>query len=276
MLQLQDLKISVDGKEILKGVSLEVRPGEIHAIMGPNGSGKSTLAHALMGHPKYVLRGGKILVENEIIAQADGGNPINLSPEKRAHRGLFLAFQYPEEMPGVSLATFLKTAYTSLEKIHGKTPTNIIEFRKMLREELKRFGMDSKFLNRDLNDGFSGGEKKKMEILQMALLKPKYAVLDETDSGLDVDALKIVAEGINRFADPSRGILLITHYQRILHYVKPHFVHVMIDGRIVESGGHELAEKLEREGYGWIREHATKSRGLSEAKPIPTEVILSP
>lgn len=270
MLQLQNLKISVEGKEILKGVSLDIRPGEIHAIMGPNGSGKSTLAHALMGHPKYQLTGGQIFVDKEAVASTDGETPVNLSPDKRAYRGLFLAFQYPEEIPGVSVTSFLKTAYTSLQKARGETPMNIIEFRKLLRGHLQAFNMDVKFLNRDLNDGFSGGEKKKMEILQMALLQPKYAVLDETDSGLDVDALKIVADGINRLAAPNRSILLITHYQRILHYVKPHFVHVMMDGHIIESGNHELAEKLEKEGYSWIREKYALENS-HDVRPIPFE-----
>ncbi len=266
MMQIKNLKIAVEGKEILRGISLEIRPGEIHAIMGPNGSGKSTLANALMGHPKYKMTGGKILIDGDVIADAEdntgGTNPIFLTPEKRAHKGLFLAFQYPEEIPGVSITTFLKTAYNAMEKIRGGKPTNIVEFRKLLRAQLKEFSLDSKFLNRDLNDGFSGGEKKKMEILQMALLKPKYAVLDETDSGLDVDALKIVSEGIQKLTGLARGILLITHYQRILHYVKPHFVHVMMDGRIVESGTRSLAEKLEKEGYSWVRE---------KVKPIPME-----
>lgn len=257
MLQLENLKISVEGKEILKGISLQVRPGEIHVVMGPNGSGKSTLAYGLMGHPKYRVTNGQVFIDGEVAVSAD----ISLSPEKRALRGLFLAFQYPEEIPGVSLMTFLKTAYNALEKARGQSVTNMIEFRKLIRDLLKRFGLDSKFLNRAVNDGFSGGEKKKMEILQLMLFQPKYALLDETDSGLDVDALKVVAEGINEFHGENHGILLITHYQRILHYIKPHFVHVMMDGQIIESGGRELAERLEREGYKWLR----------DGKPIPTE-----
>lgn len=261
MLKIQNLSVTVAGKNIIKNLSLEIKPGEIHAIMGPNGSGKSTLSNTLMGNPKYQVTDGEILIDGENIAL--------LSPDKRARKGLFLAFQYPEELPGVSLTSFLKTAYTAMQKERGEEPMSIIEFRKVLRTLLKEFSLDSAFLNREVNEGFSGGEKKKVEILQMALLKPKYAILDETDSGLDVDALKIVADGIGQLTGKERGILLITHYQRILHYVKPHFVHVMINGKIVESGGHELSEKLEKEGYAWLREKYGIPVEAEDLKPVP-------
>ena len=246
MFLIKNLHISVENKEIVKGVSLHIRPGEIHAIMGPNGSGKSTLANTIMGHPKYVITSGELILDGEHIE--------GLKADKRAKAGIFLAFQYPKEIPGVSVLSFLQMAVSAVRKARGLSELNPIEFRKLLRAKLAEFSLDSKFMNRSLNDGFSGGEKKKMEILQMALLEPRMAILDETDSGLDVDALKIVSEGINRLREPTRGVLLITHYQRILHYVKPHFIHVMMDGRIVKSGGPELGERLEREGYEWVKE----------------------
>lgn len=241
MFHIKDLKVEVEKKAILCGVSLEIKPGEIHAVMGPNGSGKSTLANTIMGHPKYTVTSGEIIMDSE--------NIVPLKADKRALKGLFLAFQYPKEIPGVTVSSFLQMAVCAVQKARGQKPLNPIEFRKLLRSKLAEFSMDSKFMNRYLNDGFSGGEKKKMEILQMAMLQPSVAVLDETDSGLDVDALKIVAESIQRLASKELALLLITHYQRILHYVKPHFVHIMIDGKIVKSGGYELAEKVEREGY---------------------------
>lgn len=241
MFHIKDLKVEVEKKAILCGVSLEIKPGEIHAVMGPNGSGKSTLANTIMGHPKYTVTSGEIIMDSE--------NIVPLKADKRALKGLFLAFQYPKEIPGVTVSSFLQMAVCAVRKARGQKPLNPIEFRKLLRSKLAEFSMDSKFMNRYLNDGFSGGEKKKMEILQMAMLQPSVAVLDETDSGLDVDALKIVAESIQRLASKELALLLITHYQRILHYVKPHFVHIMIDGKIVKSGGYELAEKVEREGY---------------------------
>ena len=245
-LDIKDLHVSVDGKPILKGLSLTVNKGENHAIMGPNGSGKSTLANTLMGHPKYVVDKGDILI--------DGENIVKLSPDKRAKKGLFLAFQYPHEVSGVSVFNFLRASFNSITETPDSKPLSIIAFRKYLREKMEILGIEESFVKRYLNEGFSGGEKKKSEILQMAVLKPKIAVLDETDSGLDIDALKIVSAAINTMSGPDLGILLITHYQRILKYVKPEFVHVLIDGRIVKSGSMSLAEELENKGYDWIRE----------------------
>ncbi len=237
--------MSVEGKEILKGVDLAVQQGEIHALMGPNGSGKSTLAYTLLGHPKYKVTKGDILL--------DGASILALAPDKRARRGLFLAFQYPVAIQGVSMFSFLRAAYNSSRTTDPKEPPTIFEFREAVSEKLKLLQMDESILNRYLNEGFSGGEKKRAEILQLALMEPKIAVLDETDSGLDIDALRIVAEGVNKVAGPAMGVLLITHYQRILKYVRPGFVHVLYDGRVVESGGEELSRTLEEKGYGWIK-----------------------
>ena len=245
-LDIKDLHVSVEGKPILKGLSLTVNKGENHVIMGPNGSGKSTLANTLMGHPKYVVDKGDILI--------DGENIVKLSPDKRAKKGLFLAFQYPHEVSGVSVFNFLRSSFNSITETPDGKPLSIIAFRKYLREKMEILDIEESFVKRYLNEGFSGGEKKKSEILQMAVLKPKIAVLDETDSGLDIDALKIVSAAINTMSGPDLGILLITHYQRILKYVKPKFVHVLIDGRIVKSGSMSLAEELENKGYDWIRE----------------------
>ena len=245
-LEVKDLHVSVENKPILKGLTLTVNKGENHAIMGPNGSGKSTLANTLMGHPKYVVDKGEILIDGEDI--------ITLSPDKRAKKGLFLAFQYPHEVSGVSVFNFLRSSFNSVSKTTDDKPLSIIGFRKYLREKMEVLGIEESFVKRYLNEGFSGGEKKKSEILQMAVLQPKIAVLDETDSGLDIDALKIVSDAVNKMSGPDLGILLITHYQRILKYVKPEFVHVLMDGKIVKSGSMSLAEELENKGYDWIRD----------------------
>lgn len=254
-LQIRGLHVKVEGREILKGVDLTVPVGEIHALMGPNGSGKSTLAYALMGHPKYEVTEGQVLWKGESI--------LELSPDQRAKRGLFLAFQYPTAIPGVSLASFLRT---SLKAVRG-TDVPPGQFRRLVREKLALLKMDDAFLSRYVNDGFSGGEKKRAEVLQMALLQPEMAILDETDSGLDIDALRTVSEGINSLAGPGLGVLIITHYQRILNYVQPHVVHVLVAGRIVRTGGRELVRLLEASGYDWvIREANGESGGLAEAK----------
>ncbi|MCB9798139.1 Fe-S cluster assembly ATPase SufC [Candidatus Nomurabacteria bacterium] len=236
-LEVKKLAVSVGDKEIFSNLSLEVKPGEVHAIMGPNGSGKSTLANAIAGHPKYTITSGKILVDGEQVQ--------NLSPDKRAQRGVFLSMQYVPEIPGVSVTNFLRTAKAAItgEKQHP------IEFHKYLVKKMEILGLDKKFARRALNVGFSGGEKKKLEALQLSVLDPKYALLDETDSGLDVDALKSVCDGINAFMNKHKGILIITHYNRILEYLKPDVVHIMIDGRIVQSGGAELAVQIEKNGY---------------------------
>ncbi|MFF3439361.1 Fe-S cluster assembly ATPase SufC [Streptosporangium sp. NPDC002721] len=236
-LEIRDLHVTVADKEILRGVNLTVRAGETHAIMGPNGSGKSTLAYAIAGHPKYTITSGQVLL--------DGVDLLELTVDERARAGLFLAMQYPVEVPGVSVSNFLRTAVTS---VRGEAP-KLREFAKDLKSGMDALSIDAAFAQRNVNEGFSGGEKKRHEILQLELLKPKIAVLDETDSGLDVDALRVVSEGINRFRSGETGVLLITHYTRILRYVKPDFVHVFSAGRIVEQGGPELAEKLEAEGY---------------------------
>ncbi|MFO7265277.1 MAG: Fe-S cluster assembly ATPase SufC [Limnochordales bacterium] len=245
-LEIKDLRVSIEGNEILKGVSLTVRGGEVHAIMGPNGSGKSTLANTLMGHPRYVVEDGEVLMDGEDI--------LEMEPDERARKGLFLAFQYPVEIPGVTVANFLRAAYNA---IHGGTqPLSVLEFHQLLKQHMAELDMDEEFAGRYLNEGFSGGEKKRHEILQMALLRPRIAIMDETDSGLDIDALKIVAEGVNRQRrqrGEELGVLVITHYQRILEYLKPDYVHIMMDGRIVRSGGPELARELEEKGYDWLR-----------------------
>lgn len=238
--EIKDLHVSVEGKKILHGLNLRVGAGEIHAIMGPNGSGKSTLSYAVLGHPRYKIESGDILLQGESL--------LSLKTNERAIKGLFLGFQYPVSVPGVSVVNFLRTA---MKNRRGQDIA-LKDFRKELKENMKILKMDTAFANRYLNEGFSGGEKKRLEILQMALLQPVMAILDETDSGLDIDALKIVAEGINRLANPHRGILLITHYQRLLGYVKPHYVHVLSGGTIVRSGGADLALELESKGYEWI------------------------
>jgi Fe-S cluster assembly ATP-binding protein len=254
-LVVRDLHVAIDGKEILKGLNLEVRAGEIHALMGPNGSGKSTFANTLMGHPKYEVTSGEILYKGESV--------VEMEPDERSRAGLFMAFQYPVAIPGVTVANFLRAALNarlapSATDGTGAMPTKKgiapKEFRALLQSQMKVLKMDESFAGRYLNDGFSGGEKKRAEILQMAILKPTIAIMDETDSGLDIDALRIVAEGVNALAGPELGVLLITHYQRILNYIKPHFVHVMVDGRIQVSGGADLALKLESQGYDWVRD----------------------
>jgi len=239
---IEGLHVNVEGKEILKGVNLAVNRGEVHALMGPNGSGKSTLANALMGAPRYKVTQGRILLNGEDI--------LPLSADQRARRGMFLAFQYPLEIPGVKVRHFLRMAV----KASKAQELSVTEFRKQLFDKMALLEMDRSFAERYLNEGFSGGEKKRNEILQMAMLEPAMAILDETDSGLDIDALRIVAGGINKLAGPDRGMLLITHYQRILSYVEPQFVHVLFDGRVVRSGGKELALELEAKGYDWIAE----------------------
>jgi Fe-S cluster assembly ATP-binding protein len=237
---IDDLHVNVEGKEILKGVNLTVERGEVHALMGPNGSGKSTLAHTLMGHPRFEVTQGRVLLKGEDI--------LSLPADERARRGMFLGFQYPVEIPGVKVRHFLRMAVRATK---GEEPS-VTEFRKQLFEKMALLEMDRSFSERYVNEGFSGGEKKRNEILQMAMLEPEMAILDETDSGLDIDALRSVANGMNKLAGPHMGMLLITHYQRILNYIAPHFVHVLLAGRIVRSGGMELAQELEAKGYDWI------------------------
>jgi Fe-S cluster assembly ATP-binding protein len=247
-LVITNLHVSIEDKEILKGVDITIKQGEIHAIMGPNGTGKSTLAYTLMGHPSYKVTAGEIWFK--------GKNLLNLAADERSRLGLFLAFQYPVAIPGVTVANFLRTAVNSrrLVKNHEDKGMPILEFRKMLKEKMDLLKMDPAVAGRYLNDGFSGGEKKRAEILQMATLKPEIAILDETDSGLDIDALRIVAEGVNALSGPEIGVMVITHYQRLLNYIKPQFVHIMLGGKIVESGGPDLAMQLEERGYDWVRE----------------------
>ena len=248
-LKIDGLRVAVAGKEILKGVDLTIRTGEVHALMGPNGSGKSTLSYALAGHPNYEVLGGS--------ATLDGRDILEMEANDRAKAGLFLAFQYPTVIPGVSLANFLRHAVTNVRKPDRKEGEDLVpmrEFRKELRAAMEDLGVDAEFGRRYLNEGFSGGEKKRAEILQLAMLKPAFAILDETDSGLDIDAVRVVSEGVNRVAEREQtGVLVITHYQRILNYIKPQFVHVLFGGRIVESGGTELVTKLEEQGYDWVR-----------------------
>jgi Fe-S cluster assembly ATP-binding protein len=242
MLKIENLRVEIDGQEIIKGLDLEVGRGEIHAIMGPNGSGKSTLANVLMGHPRYEITDGSVTFEGEDV--------LELEPDERAKMGLFLAFQYPSEVPGVSVANFLRTAVNSVRE----EELSPMEMYRLLQEKMAIMQMDPKFAERYLNEGFSGGEKKRNEILQMLMLEPKLAIMDETDSGLDIDALQVVARGVNEMRGPEFTAVVITHYQRILRYIEPDRVHVMLDGRIVTSGGKELAEALEEKGYDWVRQ----------------------
>jgi Fe-S cluster assembly ATP-binding protein len=245
---IKNLHVQIENKPILKGLNLTISQGQVHAIMGPNGTGKSTLAYTLMGHPSYEVTDGEVIFK--------GKNILELAPEERSHLGMFLAFQYPVSIPGVTVANFLRTAVNAHRK--AKDPDDkgisILEFRKVMKEKMEMLKVDHAFAGRYLNEGFSGGEKKRAEILQMAMLAPEIAILDETDSGLDIDALRIVSEGVNTLRSANIGVLVITHYQRILNYIKPDFVHVLMDGRIVESGGPELALELENRGYTWVRE----------------------
>ena len=244
MLKIENLKAAIDGKTILDGVDLEVKPGEVHAIMGPNGSGKSTLANVLCGREEYEVVDGRVLFEGEDL--------LELDPEERAAKGIFLGFQYPVEIPGVSNTYFLKAALDAQRKARGEDEIDAADFLQLVREKAKLLQMDNSMLNRPVNVGFSGGEKKRNEILQMAVLEPRLAILDETDSGLDIDALKVVAEGVNSLRSPERATIVVTHYQRLLDYIVPDRVHVLQGGRIIKSGGKELALELEEKGYGWI------------------------
>jgi len=246
MLEIRDLKVKIEDKEILKGINLEVKPGEVHAIMGPNGSGKSTLAATLAGRDLFDVTGGKVLFE--------GSDLLELAPEDRAREGIFLGFQYPVEIPGVSMVNFLRTAINEQRKYRGLDPMPAGDFLKLMREKKEIVEINSDLTNRSVNEGFSGGEKKRNEIFQMALLQPKLALLDETDSGLDIDALRVVANGVNKLRSPENATVVITHYQRLLDYIVPDFVHVLYKGRIVKSGNKELAKELEEHGYDWIKQ----------------------
>ena len=251
MLKIKDIHAKIDEKSILNGINLEIKPGEVHAIMGPNGSGKSTLASVITGKEEYEITKGKILFEKEDLEE--------VSPEERAHKGIFMSFQYPIEIPGVTITNFLKTAINETKKARGEKEMSAKDMLKMLREKSNMLEIDGKFLSRSINDGFSGGEKKRNEIFQMAMLEPKLAILDETDSGLDIDALKIVANGVNKLRSKKNAIMVITHYQRLLDYIVPDYVHVLFDGKIVKSGTKDLALELEEKGYDWIKEELKNS-----------------
>jgi Fe-S cluster assembly ATP-binding protein len=260
-LRIESLRVAIDGKEILRGVDLNIRQGEVHALMGPNGSGKSTLSYALMGHPNYEVTGGSVTL--------DGRDILAMEPDERAKAGLFLAFQYPTSIPGVTVANFLRHAVTNVRNPDRKEGEDLIpmrDFRKEIRDQMNELGMDHEFARRYLNEGFSGGEKKRAEILQLAMLRPAFAILDETDSGLDIDAVRIVSEGVNRVAARNAtGVLVITHYERILTYIKPQFVHILFGGQIVENGGPELVKLLESQGYDWVREKYPEAARDEEA-----------
>jgi Fe-S cluster assembly ATP-binding protein len=250
MLEIKNLYAGIDGKQILNGLDLVINPGEVHAIMGPNGSGKSTLANVLAGRPRYEVTDGTVLFE--------GKNLLELPAEERAREGVFLAMQYPVEIPGVNNIYFLKAALNAVRKHHGEEELDAMEFLQLAREKMKVVELDESFMNRGVNEGFSGGEKKRNEIFQMAVLDPKLAILDETDSGLDIDALRVVATGVNNLRSEQHSVLVITHYQRLLRYLVPDFVHVLANGRIVKSGGKELAEELEQKGYDWVEEESSQ------------------
>jgi Fe-S cluster assembly ATP-binding protein len=252
MLEIKNLHAGIDGKQILNGLDLVINPGEVHAIMGPNGSGKSTLANVLAGRPRYEVTGGTVLFE--------GKNLLELPAEERAREGVFLAMQYPVEIPGVNNIYFLKAAVNAVRKHHGEEELDAMEFLQLAREKMKVVELDESFMNRGVNEGFSGGEKKRNEIFQMAVLDPKLAILDETDSGLDIDALRVVATGVNNLRNERHAVLVITHYQRLLRYLVPDFVHVLANGRIVKSGGKELAEELEQKGYDWVEQEVAVTR----------------
>jgi len=255
MLEIRNLHVQVDGHEILRGINLTVRPGEVHSIMGPNGSGKSTLSQVLAGRDTYTVTDGEVLYH--------GRNLLELAADERACEGVFLAFQYPVEVPGVSTNYFLRAALNSVRKYRGQDELDAMDFLKLVREKARLVEIDDKLLNRSLNEGFSGGEKKRNEVFQMAVLEPTLAILDETDSGLDIDALRIVADGVNKLRSPERAFLVITHYQRLLNYIVPDHVHVLIDGRIARSGGKELALELEEKGYGWLEKEARRAEPVS-------------